>query len=191
MALLPLVTVADLAARLGLDDPVPETPEFQRLDDALRSASGEIRRVIGQPITAGSSTLRVRLDDLAVGVIGICPVRAVTSVRCLDGTTLGADEWQLDGQRLWIRYGPHARHVASHVLVDVEHGYEVIPEDLQRFTMALAAAELAALQAGNLGMTGGLQRVAVDDGNAAFNDAPITLTPRIEEQLRQQYGGIG
>lgn len=186
MALEPLATVADLAERLGIAAPAVGSVDYKVWLDAIVDASNEMRRVIGQPITAGEATLELDVDDRGHAWIPLCPVRDLSDVETEDGDPLAADTYRLRGQRLHV-YGNTV--CGRTVTATVAYGFPEIPGDILRYVYVLAAAQIAAKGRGNLGMTGGLENISVDDARAQLADAPVTLPDRIADQLRMLYGG--
>ena len=185
--LLPLATVADLAGRLGTTAPTDGTPAHTQMQTALADASDDLRGVIGQAITYGTSTVEVRATPGGYVRLPAVPAVEITSV--LDGG-VAVDYWrQVDTATLLVpsRYG-------RTITVTYSHGWQTIPGELVRWTCVLAAAYLAAARSGNLGLSGGLSSVGVDDARASWatnvgeQGEGVSLPPRVEARLRATYG---
>lgn len=186
-ALPALVTVTALADRLQVAEPGADSPVGKAWAAALLDASNEIRRVIGQPITAGTATIEIDIDRHGRACIPLCPVRSLSAVTTSDDRLLEDDQWQLRGQRFWLCSWGY--YCGGPLTATIEYGFPEIPGDIQKYVCVLAAAQIASSARGNLGMTGGVTSVAVDDGKVVLTDAPAVLPELVQEQLRAQYGG--
>jgi hypothetical protein len=193
-ALPALATVADLADRLGL--PEPTDPIVQvKWADALLDASSGIRDAIGQPITPGTATLPVPINEYGFGLIPISPVVGVTAVLDPTGSALPAEGtgYEVTDQRLTI-YGQYLRvnplaPTDPTYLVTVSHGWDPIPGELLRWVYVLAAAQIGSTAHGNLGINGGVESVAIDDGRVTYANLAEMIPDRVRARLRATYGG--
>jgi hypothetical protein len=180
-------TVADLSGRLGVATPASPSTLFTQMTNALSDASDELRGVIGQAISAGSSTVTIRATPGGYVRLPAVPATAVASVLHAGEAV---DYWrQVDSATLLVPscYG-------RTLTITYSHGWTVIPGELVKWACVLAAASLAAAQSGNLGLSGGLSSVGVDDGrvtwatNAGEQGGGVTLPERVAMRLRATYG---
>lgn len=196
MALEPLATPADLAARLGVTvwtDPLV----LAQVEANLADASAEIRAIVGQPITRMTSTVELYADRPCRVDLPAWPVVSIASV-----------------VRGGIEVDPTAYHVRFRTLrfsvckgeavtVTYTHGWEEIPGDLVLWTCVLAASMKSGTEAtGALGLTAGVgtKSEAIDDyqvtlsGPESSGGDPatgLTLPESIATRLRNAYGGGG
>jgi hypothetical protein len=192
----PLAVPADLAGRLQQATPT-DPVVVAAWESALADASSDVRDAVGQPITPGTATLDVPVNQYGHGLIPMCPVTGVTAVVDPSGVTLPGDGtgYRIDGQRMFIyrRYmvgNPNDRALDPMYRVTVNHGWDPIPGELLKWVYVLAAAQLAAVGLGHLGISGGLTSVAVDDGRATFaSGASVEIPDRQIARLRAMYGG--
>lgn len=187
-----LAGAAGLAERLG--QAVPTGATAAMWDDALLDASNAVRDAVGQPITPGTSTLRVPINEYGFGLIPISPVVAVTSVADPDGVVLPGDGsgWEVTDQRLIVLPPWRASALPELdplVLVTVDHGWDPIPGELLRWVYVLAAAQIANAAHGNLGVSAGVTSVAIDDGKVTYADVAGMIPDRVQARLRAMYGG--
>jgi hypothetical protein len=175
-------TTAQLASSLGVA--VPTDPLILgRWQDALDDASGYLRTLIGQPITAGTATLDVTTDARGEADIWLVPVTSVTSVTDPEGHVLTSDEWFLNDQRLYLRRADTTYRVV------VAYGYSTIPAEIVRWTKVLAATQIQVSANGSLGLSN-VSSVAVDDAKVTYADAMAVVMPDSEAQwLKATFGG--
>src|SRR5690348_11590945 len=102
MTLPAFATTAQLASSLGVAVPT-DSLILSRWQDALDDASGYLRTLIGQPITAGTAHLNLTTDERGEADIWLVPVTAVTSITDPEGNVLTTDDWELVDQRLNLR----------------------------------------------------------------------------------------
>lgn len=121
MALDPLATTADLAARLGRALTAEETT---RATPLLRDASAVARREAGRPFTAAAGdTARVRVRGLKLRLPKV-PVTAVDTIADVDGNPL---DFTYDaGDVVTLSAIP----LRGWVDVTYDHGYAEIPDDV-------------------------------------------------------------
>jgi hypothetical protein len=196
MALEPLATPAQLAARLGV--PAFTGTELAQATELLGDASDEIRSAIGQPINRLTSTVTLYADRPCRVDLPAVPVVSIGSV-LLDGVEMDPSRYRLVHRTLRclpVRKG-------DEVTVTFTHGWEEIPGELVKWTCVLAAAAMAGAEAtGSLGLTAGIgsKSEAIDDyqvtlqGPEASGGDPasgLALPERIAARLRAAYGGSG
>lgn len=176
MSLPPLATPADAAA-YGYSLPPASA------DALLARASARIRRAAGQPITSGTSTVRLPAHDGTVALPGP-PVTAVASVVAVDctGTTSALAWWCWDGDRLTVPCG------AGQVEVVYTRGYTTVPDGVVELTCAVAS-RFGATPAGSDGL---LRSEQIDDYSRTFATEAITaagdLLPGELEALEAALG---
>lgn len=191
MALEPLATAADLAARLKIAVPDDDLVLAQ-METHLVDASGELRSAIGQPITRMTSTAELWPERAGFYDIPAWPIVEIAEVK-LEGEAAA-----------WKRVGPNRISVpraCGPVEVTFTHGWEPIPEDIVKWTCVLAASSLAAAeQTESLGLVAGISQRSekIDDYQLSWQTpeagggdsaSGMTLPIRIAEKLRAQYGG--
>lgn len=187
MSLPPLATAAQLAARLKITEPGESTPDGLAWAAALADASSTIRSAVGQPITAGTADLLLYADCDGRIRIYLSPMRVV-SVSLQTGTPVSASDYRVTDGVLstLLPFRP--------LVVAVEYGWAEIPDEIVKWTCILAAAQLANVAAGSLGITGQAPTsIKVDDAAVTYaadqSGASAGLPPRIAAQLRVAYGG--
>jgi hypothetical protein len=179
----PLAPVEALKDALG---GVWTTQRTKQAERALASASGYLRDVIGRPITRLRSQLTLEVGDGGVLLVP-GPVVEVHSVTATTGADVAHDAG--DAFSLRVRARPGTR-----VEVDLTHGWDPVPSEVRRYTMAVAASELASLKRGSLGMAGNVANIAVEDVRVGFfaggeTSSGLELPERIVARLRANYGG--
>jgi hypothetical protein len=178
MTLPAFVTPDQLASSLG----VTTIPNIGVWSDALDDASGYLRSVIGQAITAGTVTITVQTDDNAVADIWFVPA-VITTVVDSDGNTVDPTLWEFAEQRLFLQ------RRCSNYTVTLNYGYDDVPQEIIRWTKALAAAQINASANGHLGINA-VTSVAIDDGKVTYSEAmTVALPDKVEQRLRATYGG--
>lgn len=175
-------TVDQLAATLGVATP-SDGAIYSAWTAALEDASDYLRAVIGQPISAGTTTLEVTTDHRGEADIPLVPITSITAVIDVDGQTVTSDDYRLDGQRLWLRYA-HSTYQ-----VYLAYGYSVIPGEIVRWTKVLANVQINAAAQGNLGLSA-VSSVAIDDGRVTYSNAMSVALPAATAQwLKATFGG--
>jgi hypothetical protein len=193
MALAPLATVADLAAR-GV---TVDASEADAVATFLDVASATVRDAAGSPISETASTVvlegdrgyRLRLPGL--------PVSAVTEVK-LDGEVI--TDWTLRSGAILRDAGWQTGCIPSEVTVTYTHGLPEVPEDIIDLVCRLAAKSLVALRETPDG-TGIADRALVSerigDYSAVYTYAtPLYSDAEIPDYLRARLaarfgGGAG
>lgn len=157
MALDPLATVADLAAR-GVRD--------GELEVALGVASAAIRDAAGVPISEVTATIST-VTPISGHILPLPgPVTAVTEVT-VDGDVVDADEYRNLGNGLWRRCGWGREPLP--VTVEGTFGLAEVPADVVDLTCQLAKAWLDHVAAGG-GSVAGLKSVKIDDASETYTD---------------------
>jgi hypothetical protein len=175
-------TADQLAATLGIDTPT-DPLVLGTWTTALDDASGYLRTVIGQPITAGTVTLNLTTDERGEADIWLVPVTSITSITDPEGNVLTTDQWELVDQRLNLRRA-HTLYV-----VELAYGYATIPSEIVRWTKVLANAQIQAASQGNLGLNT-VTSVAIDDGKVTYSSAMTVMLPDWAAQwLKSTFGG--
>jgi hypothetical protein len=189
MASLPaFATPAQLASTLGVEMPTGQT--FDQWSVALDDASGYLRSVIGQPITAGTATLSLTTDERGEADIWLVPVTSITSVTDPEGNILTTDQWELVDQRLNVR---RAHTVYTVVLA---YGYTAIPSEIVRWTKVLANTQIQAAKQGSLGLNN-VESVSVGDVHVQYPvnrrstspEMTVALPETEAQRLKATYGG--
>lgn len=176
---LPLAYPAD-AARLGYTLTAGKEMEH------LARASARLRRAAGRPISATTSTVRLRVDGGTVRLPG-GPITAVSTVVRLaedGGATLTG--WRWDGME-------HIHDVplwCGQVLVTYTHGFAVIPDELLELVCSVAVRVGAADEAS--GMEAGIRSESIDDYTVTYAAEAVEsasgLLPGEERQLAAYLG---
>lgn len=141
MALAPLATLDDLESRLvgGIDNP-------DRAEVLLRDASAAVRAYTGQELSAGSSTVRLRVQN-GRARLPQQPVVAVSAVDDVDGNGL-TFWWPGGGQVIDLRGIPVANRsegwwrCATYIDVSYDHGYDEVPDDIVAVVCQIAGRAL-------------------------------------------------
>jgi len=184
-------TVADLSARLGRDEPAGGSAAELQMEAALADASHELRAIIGQAINAGSSTVTQYVTHGGYLYLPAVPATTITSVVNTDDGSAVDDYTFVDSKTL--RVPTLARRQVS---VTYDHGWAKIPGELVKWTCVLAASSIAAAKAGNLGLSGGLSGIGVDDARASFatrvgeQGSGVVIPESVQVGLRARYGAI-
>lgn len=176
-------TTAQLAAALGVA--VPTDPLILgSWQAALADASGYLRTVIGQPITAGTATLDLLTDASGEADVWLVPVTAVTSITDLGtNAVLTTDRWTLKDQRLYLPRGCTTYRVV------LAYGYNPIPTEIVRWTKVLASAQIQVAATGNLGIDN-VKTVRIDDGQVDYTgQMAVALPDSTAQWLKATFGG--
>lgn len=191
MALPPLATAADLAARLKVETPAVGTDQRTQWDAALADASGHLRDAIGSAVTQLTSTVTLPVVEHGLLELPGGPATSVGDVSVDGAAPLPeADRWLSDARTLRL-----SAWRGQSVRVTYTHGWVEVPAELVKWTCVLAAAQLASAARGSLGMAGNVASVAVDDARVQFRadgDEPgVELPERVAVRLRATYGAGG
>lgn len=182
MTLAAFATTAQLASSLGVAVPT-DSLILGRWQDALNDASGYLRTLIGQPITAGTASLSLTTDERGEVDIWLVPVTAITSITDPEGTVLTVDDWELKDQRLYLRRGN------TPYTVVIAYGYATPPAELVRWTKVLAATQIQVAASGSLGLSH-VSSLSIDDAKIMYRDAMSVVMPDAAAQwLKATFGG--
>lgn len=182
----PFATVADLAAALNTAPPTLGTLAYAQMVDALNDASDDLRDVVGQAINRGTSTVTIWAPPGGVVRLPAVPVVSVASVLS-DGVAVKYE--LLDSSSLLVQTS-----VPLKLTVTYTHGWLPVPGIFRKWCKVLAAASIAAAGSGNLGLSGGLAGVSIDDGKVAWatgsgeNGGGVSLPDAVALRLRANYG---
>ncbi|KOG21997.1 hypothetical protein [Streptomyces viridochromogenes] len=135
MALSPLATTADLAAR-GVTVAAEETAF---VNSALATASAVVREAAGSPISETTSTVELPGEAAAWLHLPGLPVRSVSAV-LLDGVAV--TDWKLRAGALWRACGWQSGCDPSDVTVTYVHGLPEVPEDIVDLVCRMAGQAL-------------------------------------------------
>ncbi len=184
--LTPFATVADLAAALGVAAPAAGSVSHAQMSDALSDASDDLRDIVGQAINRGTSTVTVWAKPGGIVRLPAVPVVSVASV-VSDGQAVEFEI--LDSSSLSV-----VTSAPLKLTVTYTHGWLVAPGIFRKWCKVLAAAALAAAKSGNLGLSGGLAGVSVDDGRVSWatgsgeNGGGVSLPDAVALRLKANYG---
>lgn len=194
--LAPFATAQDLATRLMVTFTTTQTAAVEQL---LADASDFLRDLIGQQVTAGTTTFTTKAPvDSSELVLPQQPARAITSVK------VGGQTWSnfelVDGRLLFDRYGGNldyalaqgSRYGYVDVQVQFTHGITTVPRILKVWTLALASQAFAQIKntesIGNPGLTS--QRLDDWAQNYGAGDATAawSVPEQVVERLRAKFG---
>lgn len=190
MALAPLATVADLAAR-GVTVAPDETAT---INTALEVASAAVRDAAGSPISSVTSTVALEGGaDLRLPLPGR-PVTAVSAV-LVNGTAV--TDYKLSSGALWRARGWADGCSPAEVTVTYTHGLPVVPADIVDLVCRLAGGVLVELRSGDaLGALASRPLVSerIGDYSAVYSyAAPLLSSLEIPDYLRKRlaarFGG--
>lgn len=191
-------TYSDVATRLGRTFTGTEQAQVTAfLDDA----TAYLRRVIGQDVTAATSTAVLSLaPDADWLLLPQQPVRGVTSVEVGPaGSEVAVTDFELVDGALYLgpRWWPFGLPLTAlsgyqRVVVTYDHGLSAVPDDLKAWAIVLAAQAFAQVEReGSMGAPR-LRQQSIDDFAQSFDTSgPATFSlPAAEiDRLRAAYGG--
>lgn len=183
-------TVQQLFTRLRLPEPSDTSLDYESAQEALADATAELVRITGQSLEAGESTVTERVPVGGVVNLPIVPAREIHAV--VNADTGHPVTFEFENSKQVLVHAP----ARSRVRITYTRGYTKIPPELVKYTCVLAAAQLAAADAGNLGLSGGISGISIDDGRVSFATRPgeqgegLALPARIESSLRSTYGSL-
>ncbi|MEU0761587.1 hypothetical protein ABZ351_18170 [Streptomyces microflavus] len=189
MALQPLATVADLAAR-GL---IVEADETAVTGTYLEVASAAVRDAAGCPISQTTSTVDLEGEtDTRLRLPGP-PVTAVTTV-LLNGAPV--TDWRLTSGRLWRAGGWVGGTGPSEVTVTYTHGLPTVPADIIDLVCRIAAAALVSHRAEDDGTgiaAADIRSERIGDYAVTYGDdgliSDMELPDYLRERLAARFGG--
>lgn len=180
--------VEDLSVRLKRPTPAAGTAEYKQMAAALEDATAELQGIIGQTVSAKDTSYKTRVPAGGVVVLPFNPVREVETVIL---TETGQEvRFSLEDARQVIVDAPES----SSVTIRLRAGYTNVPGELVKWTCVIAAAQLAAASAGNLGLSGGIAGIRHDDTSLTLatregeNGAGVILPQAVQARLRATYG---
>lgn len=199
MAFAPLATTADLTAR-GID-----TSETGKVDAFLQSASDEVRRAAGVPISR--ETLTIEIPGVSSQWLHL-PVQPVTSVSSVEIDGEAITDHKLVGGHLWrqqgwmdaassaLFFGVAWTWEPVNVTVALTGGLTEVPTDIVDLVCAMVGHALAEADDGGYASRGDLTSARIDDyseqyaGTAESKLAgPMELPEATRQRLRARFGG--
>lgn len=184
MALDPLATVADLAAR-GVD-----TTDTARVEALLDAASESIRAAAGSTISAVTATVTVPgCPGAWLWLPGFAP-RGVSDVSV---DTDAVSDWRLVSGRLWRAYGWQSDCGPANVTLTYTQGLDEVPADIVDLCCSLVAAGMAAAAEG-YDPRRSMAYERIDDYQYGLRQgddevvSPMDLPPRVRASLASRFG---
>lgn len=183
-------TVESLFVRLKLPTPEAGTLAYQHADAALEDATEAMRDLIGQRLTADTTTIT---ETVPVGGVINMPVVPVTALRSVTLARGGAHvSARLENSKQVKVFG----HDGLRVKIECDYGWDPIPRIIARWTRVLAAASMVAAKTGNLGLSGGIAGVGADDARVTFatnrgeQGQGLEVPEATATSLRATYGAL-
>jgi hypothetical protein len=187
------VVLAPLATSIDLSDLGVDITNTALVTKLLAAVSDAVRDAAGSLITRTTSTVIIPTVPSRRLILPARPVRSVTSVT-LDGDDV--TDYVLRGSALWRECPWQARGaIPGEVVVEFEHGYDTVPEDVVKLVCSFVAAGLA--EATSDGSTRGVSSETIDDYQVSYTrgaDEVVDLTElpdRTKAALRARFGGAG
>ena len=184
MALVPLATVADLAAR-GVD-----TTDTARVEALLDAASSAIREAAGSTISAVTADVTIPgTSQPWLWLPGYAP-RDVVDVFVDDDPV---SDWRAVSGRLWRACGWQADCGPSNVSLTYTQGLDEVPADIVDLCCSLVAAGMAAAEEG-YDPRRSMAYERIDDYQYGLRQgdaevlSPIDLPPRVRASLASRFG---
>lgn len=184
MALQPLATTADLAAR-GIDK-----SDSELIDELLEAASSAVRDAAGVAISELTTTITLPTPQgRRLHLPG--PVVEVTAV-VLDGEPI--TDWKLRGSDLWRSSWQRGGDIPGEVEVTFTFGLDEVPADIVDLVCNLVGAGVSHAAEGYEAKTG-MTRERIDNyavGYAQGDDAvssPMQLPKSTRRMLASRFGG--
>ncbi|ELP61730.1 hypothetical protein PV735_11365 [Streptomyces turgidiscabies] len=189
MALAPLATLADLAAR-GLTVAAEEESVAETYLDV---ASTAVREAAGVPISQTTST--VSLEGPATQWLSL-PGPPIVSVATVEIDGEAVTDWKLRSHRLWRRSGWSPGCDPSEVDVTQTHGLATVPSDIVDLVCRIAATALADYRSDAEGAglaAGDIRAERIGDYSVTYGDAGLITTMELPDYLRERlearFGG--
>lgn len=183
-------TVESLFVRLQLPTPDKGSLAYRHAEGALEDATDTMRDIIGQSLTADTTTLT---ETVPVGGVINMPVVPVTALRSVTLARTGAKvSARLENSKQVMVWGADGMRVR----IECDYGWEQIPPVIAKWTRVLAAASMAAAKTGNLGLSGGIAGVGIDDARVSFatrrgeQGEGMDIPEKIQMRLRATYGAL-
>lgn len=189
MALAPLATLADLAAR-GLTVTAEEETVAETYLDV---ASTAVREAAGVPISETTSTVSLEGEATQWLTLPGPPIVSVAAVE-IDGEAV--TDFKLRSHRLWRRSGWSPTCDPSEVDVTQTHGLATVPSDIVDLVCRITATALADYRADPEGA--GLAAVdiraeRIGDYSVTYGDAGLITAMELPDYLRERlaarFGG--
>lgn len=194
----PLATPDDLLERLALT--AWDSPEEElQAEKLLADASGEMRAIVGNPITPTTSTVLLWPSEPGSVTIPGQPIIEILQVS-VDGASpiaAGANGWRLRRNQLYV---PGVTPW-SEVTVTYRRGWDPVPDEIKTWTCVLAAGSRSAVEnMGALGQVAGIgqyseaiEEISSTWTTAQMNDglSGLTLPLGIQARLKRTYGDGG
>uniref|UniRef100_A0AAU2A059 Head-to-tail adaptor n=1 Tax=Streptomyces sp. NBC_00093 TaxID=2975649 RepID=A0AAU2A059_9ACTN len=189
MALAPLATLADLAAR-GLTVSAEEETVAETYLDV---ASTAVREGAGVPISQTTSTVSLEGPATQWLTLPGPPIVSVATVE-IDGEAV--TDFKLRSHRLWRRDGWSPTCDPSEVDVTQTHGLATVPSDIVDLVCRIAATALADYRADSEGAglaAGDIRAERIGDYSVTYGDAGLITTMELPDYLRERlearFGG--
>jgi hypothetical protein len=183
-------TVSTLFVRLGRTTPAASDPAYKQAAAALEDASNQLRDIIGQNITAGTTTITETVPLGGLINMPVVPVRSIASV--VDHDSGESISYSLENTKQLMVFGRENCRVD----ITCDYGWPTVPPVLANWSRVLAAASMLAADAGNLGLSGGLSGVGADDSRVSFatnvgeQGQGVSVPEGVAYQLRATYGSL-
>ena|SRR5690606_27151808 len=187
MALDPLATIGDLAARgITSDDPTTLTALLEAASEAVRAAAGV-------PISRETATVTIWGTSGQYLVLPGRPIVSVENVR-IDGTEV--TDWKLVGDRLWRRDGwCRNRAEPSNVTLTITSGFAEVPADIVDLVCAMVGSAVVQATESGYQTRAGVAYESVDDYRIGYTQdgsapaTPMELPKATRAMLRSRFGG--
>lgn len=189
MALAPLATVADLAAR-GLTVTAEEEPIAETYLDV---ASTAVREAAGVPISETTST--VLLEGPLTQWLSL-PGPPIVSVATVEIDGEAVTDFKLRSHRLWRRYGWSPTCDPSEVEVVQTHGLAIVPSDIVDLVCRITGTALADYRSDPDGAglaAGDIRSERIGDYAVSYGThgliTSMELPDYLRERLAARFGG--
>lgn len=189
MALDPLATTADLAAR-GLTVTAEEETVAETYLDV---ASTAVREAAGVPISQTISTVVLEGEDSQWLTLPGPPILSVASVE-LDGEAV--TDWRLRSNRLWRQCGWSPDCGPSEAEVVQTHGLATVPSDIVDLVCRITSTALADYRADPEGAglaAADIRSERIGDYSVTYGDSGLITTMELPDYLRERlaarFGG--
>lgn len=183
-------TVESLFVRLQLPTPDKESLAYLNAKAALEDATETMRDIIGQHLTADTAVIT---ETVPVGGVINMPVVPVTALRSVTLASSGVRvSARLENSKQVLVWGADGMRVK----IECDYGWDPIPPIIAKWTRILAAASMAAAKTGNLGLSGGIAGVGIDDARISFatrqgeQGEGMDIPEKVQMRLRATYGSL-
>lgn len=172
----PLASLAELEKHMQTT--FATTPEQDQATLALELASGAVRAYCGWPISRTQEIIEAYGEESTVLTLPTLMLQGVTAVT-VDGTDLnmgdGSIVWTVKGQ-VYRRDGWHRFSV---VTLDIDHGYDVIPDLIKLVTLDLAGKQMNNPQ--------GLVSATVGEVSRTYSNSSTATLSTLHQNLLDRY----